>query len=176
MSWDLYKVASGLDQKEEKIQVATLLHVLGKECGEIFSNFVWISEGDRDKIEAVEEKFNAHCVPLTSRHFNRFLFIKRKQHARETVDEFCSDLKTLAKNCDLGDKEDSWITSMFVLGIKDPHSKERLMDREQAARVAETRKQHMKSLKEENNRVEKVDVVGGKGQKTQWGTPFQCWK
>ncbi|XP_068734803.1 uncharacterized protein [Montipora capricornis] len=178
MSWDLYKVASGLDQKEEKIQVATLLHVLGKECVEIFSNFVWTSEGDRDKIAAVEEKFNSHCAPLTSRHFNRFLFIKRKQHEGETVDEFCSDLKTLAKNCDLGDKEDSWITSMFVLGLKDPHSKERLMEREQslektlqAARIAETSKQHMKSLKEENSRVENVDVVGGKGQKSQWGTP-----
>ena len=132
MSWDLYKVASGLDQKEEKIQVVTLLHVLGKECVEIFSNFVWTSEGDRDKIAAVEEKFNSHCAPLTSRHFNRFLFIERKQHEGETVDEFCSDLKTLAKNCDLGDKEDSWITSMFVLGLKDPHSKERLMEREQS--------------------------------------------
>ena len=78
MSWDLYKVASGLDQKEEKIQVATLLHVLGKECVEVFSNFVWTSEGDRDQIEAVEEKFNAHCAPLTTRHFNfnRFLFIE----------------------------------------------------------------------------------------------------
>ena len=39
MSWDLYKVASGLDQKDEKIQVAMLLHVLGKECVEIFFKF-----------------------------------------------------------------------------------------------------------------------------------------
>ena len=77
MSWDLYKVASGLNQKEETIQVATLLHVLGTERVEIFSNFVWISEGDRNKIEAVEEKFNGHCAPLISRHFNRFLFIER---------------------------------------------------------------------------------------------------
>ena len=96
MSWDLYKVASGLHQKEEKIQVATLLHVLGKECVEFFSNFVWTSEGDRDKIEAEEEKFNSHCAPLTARHFNSFLFIEQKQHEGETVDEFCSDLKTLA--------------------------------------------------------------------------------
>ena len=61
MSRDLYKVASGLDQKNEKIQVPTLLHALGKECVEIFPNFVWDSEDDRDKIEAVEEKFKAHC-------------------------------------------------------------------------------------------------------------------
>ena len=123
-------------------------------CGDSFSNFVWTSEGDRNKIEAVEEKFNDHCAPLTSRHFYRFLFIERKQHEGETVNEFCSDLKTQAKNCDLGDKEDSWITSVFVLGLKDPHSKEKLMERKQslektlqAARIAETSKQHMKRLK-----------------------------
>ena len=34
----------------------------------------------------------------------------------------------------------------------------------QAALIAETSKQHMKSLKEENSRVEKVDVVDTKGQ------------
>ena len=126
--------------------------MLGKECVEIFSNFVWTSEGDRNKIEAIEETFNAHCAPSTSRHFIRFLFIERKQHEGETVDEFYSVLKTLAKNCDLGDKEDSWITSMCVLGLKDPHAKERLMEKEQslektlqAARIAETSKQHMRS-------------------------------
>ena len=53
---------------------------------------------------------------------------------------------------------------MLVLGLKDPFSKERLMEREQslektlqAARIAE-----------EGSKVEKVDVVDGKGQKPQW--------
>ena len=55
MSWDLYKVASGPDQKDEKIQVATLLHVLGKECVEIFSNFVWDSEDDGIKLRPSRE-------------------------------------------------------------------------------------------------------------------------
>ena len=43
---------------------------------------------------------------------------------------------------------------MLVLGLKDPSSKERLTEREQslekilqAARIAETSKQHMKSIK-----------------------------
>ena len=111
---------SGLDKKEEKIQVATLLHVLGKECVEVFSNFEWENEGDQEKIAAVEETLKAYCAPLTSRHFNRHLFIDRKQQEGETVDEFCSALKTLAMNCDLGDKEESWVTSMLVLGLKDP--------------------------------------------------------
>ena len=46
--------------------------MLGKDCVGIFSNFVWDSEDDQDKIEAVEEKFKAHCAPPTSRHFNRY--------------------------------------------------------------------------------------------------------
>ena len=60
---------------------------------------------------------------------------------------------------------------MLVLGLKDPFSKEKLMKREQslektlqAARIAETSKQHVKSIKEEGSKVEKVDVVDGKGR------------
>ena len=41
----------------------------------------------------------------------------------------------------------------------------------QAACIAETSKQHMKSIKEEGSKVEKVDVVDGKGQNPQWGMP-----
>ena len=62
-------------RKEEKVQVATLLHVLGKECDEIYSNFVWVSEGDKNKIEVVETKFREHIEPLTSKNFNRHLFL-----------------------------------------------------------------------------------------------------
>ena len=42
----------------------------------------------------------------------------------------------------------------------------------QAARIAEISKQHMKSLKEENNRDENVDLVGRKGQTSQWEAPY----
>ena len=61
---------------------------------------------------------------------------------------------------------------MLVLGLKDPFSKERLMEREQslektlqAARLAEISKQHMKSLKEASSRIEKVNLEEGKGNK-----------
>ena len=67
---------------------------------------------------------------------------------------------------------------MFVQGLKDPRSKEMLMEREQslektleAARIAKTSKQHIKSLKEENSTAENVDVADGKGQKSQCGMP-----
>ena len=65
---------------------------------------------------------------------------------------------------------------MLVLGLKDQSSKERLMEREQnlektltAARIAETSKQHMKSLKDEDSNVERVDSVGDPARKHQGG-------
>ena len=83
-------------------------------CGDLLKLFFFV-DCDCDKIVVVEEKFKAYCVPLTSRHFHRHLFIKGKQQEGETV-EFCS---VLAKNYDFGDGEESWITSMLVLGLKD---------------------------------------------------------
>ena len=70
--------------------------MLGKECVEIYLKFGWENEGDRNKIAVMEEKFKAHCAPLTLLHFNRHLFIQRKQQEGKTVD-FCSALKTRAK-------------------------------------------------------------------------------
>ena len=118
------------------IQVATLLHVIGKECVEMFSNFVWTSEEDRDKIEAVEDRFNAHCAPLTSRHFKEKADGERKEF-RENVAScpYCRNKQTAHDQ-----------------------SLEKTL---QAADIAETSKQHIRSLKEESGRVEKVDVVGG---------------
>ncbi|KAJ7370328.1 hypothetical protein OS493_033125 [Desmophyllum pertusum] len=40
----------------------------------------------------------------------------------------------------------------------------------QAARIDETSKQHMKSLKDESSKVENVDYVGSQGRKHQGGT------
>lgn len=48
MSWELFKVAGGLD-------------LLGKEWVKIYSNFVWETKGDQDKILVVDETFKAHC-------------------------------------------------------------------------------------------------------------------
>ena len=177
-SWDLYKVASGLEEKSQKIQVATLLHVLGKECQEIFSQFRWDDEGDSEKISTVEDKFQAYFEPLCSKNFNRHLFIERNQKDGESVDEYCGALKALAKNCDLGDKEESWITTKLVLGLRDIKLKERLMETDKSledtlksARIVETSRQHLQSITsngaKSTDTVEAVDLVGQRNPKTQ---------
>ena len=42
--WDNYEVATGLDQKDDKVRVAVLLTVIGKESVRIYNTFEWVDE------------------------------------------------------------------------------------------------------------------------------------
>ena len=52
-----YALATGLKEKDEPVQVATLLTVIGEEAREVSSTFQWETEGDEQKIEEVLKAF-----------------------------------------------------------------------------------------------------------------------
>ena len=56
--WNIYSLASGLNKKNEAIQVATFLHVIGSEAVEVYNNFTWAEATDKDKINEVLAKFD----------------------------------------------------------------------------------------------------------------------
>ena len=51
---------NGLNEKDEKVQAATLLHVVGEEALEIYNTFSWNEVGDKTKVSL---KFEDHCNP-----------------------------------------------------------------------------------------------------------------
>ena len=56
-AWNSYALALELDKKEEKVQVAILLTVIGEEAREVFSTFTgWDSEGDESKINSCTDQ------------------------------------------------------------------------------------------------------------------------
>lgn len=61
--FELFVAASGLSEKDEKVQAATLLHVAGPEALEIYNTFLWENEGDERKVTKIMEKFQAYCEP-----------------------------------------------------------------------------------------------------------------
>ena len=61
--FQLYSAASGLNEKDEKIQSATLLHVIGEEALEVYNTFSWSAEGDDQKVSKITEKFDDYCNP-----------------------------------------------------------------------------------------------------------------
>ena len=56
-AWTNYASATGLKEKDEPVQVATLLTVIGEEEKEVSSTFQWETEGDEHKIEEVLKAF-----------------------------------------------------------------------------------------------------------------------
>ena len=47
--FELFSLASGLSTKDEGIQAATLLHVVGPDALEVYNTFSWDDAGDKTK-------------------------------------------------------------------------------------------------------------------------------
>ncbi len=56
-----YTLATELNDKTEKVQVVTLLTVIGEEACEVFATFTWDTVGDESKIQQVLTKFEWYC-------------------------------------------------------------------------------------------------------------------
>ena len=67
-------LATELDAKAEKVQVATLLTVIGEEAREVFATFAWEIAGDKFKIEKVLTEFEQYCQPHHDVPFERYHF------------------------------------------------------------------------------------------------------
>ena len=75
--WTNYEIATGLDKKESKVRVATLLTVIGKESARIYNTFYWENE-EKTKISKVLEKFDNYCTPKRNLTYERYKFNTRK--------------------------------------------------------------------------------------------------
>ena len=128
-AWDSYVLATGLNEKDEGVQVATLLTVIGEEAREVYSTFTgWAAPGDDKKIDPVLEKFGQYCEPQKNIPFERYRFNRRCQEAGENYDQYRTALRKLAGNCDFGTiTPDEILRDRLVFGIRDGKTRERLL-------------------------------------------------
>ena len=92
-------LAAELDAKAEKVQVVTLLTVIGEEAREVFATFSWDSAGDESKIEKVLTKFEQYCQPHRNVPFEWYRFNRRVQEPGESYDQYCTALLKIANGC-----------------------------------------------------------------------------
>ena len=124
--WSLYKLAPGASTKDEAIQCAILLHVVGSEGIDIFNTFSF-AEGETDNITPLMEKFDAHCTPKKNITYEWYIFNTRGQQASETVDQYVTELKNMATTCDYGELREGLIRDRIVIGISDSTLRARLL-------------------------------------------------
>jgi hypothetical protein len=75
------------------------------------------------------QKFEEYCTPRKIEVFERFKFFKIKQKEGQSVDQFITELKNAASQCefDSGNQTEKLIRDRIVLGIRDGKLQERLL-------------------------------------------------
>ena len=110
--------ATEKDKKDNDVQVAILLTLLGPDSMDIFRSFEWATEIDKDGVEIVKEKFRIYYTPRINETYQRYKFIKRKQEQGESFDSFLTDLKNLVSSCGYHIEEKGKVLrGQIVMGI-----------------------------------------------------------
>ena len=102
------------------------MYVIGKEGREIFNTFVFPEE-EKDKSTPLSTKFENYCIPKENVTMVRHKFNTRVQGSTELIDQFITDLKNIAINCEYGAIKDDLIRDRIVLGTISERVKERLL-------------------------------------------------
>ena len=87
-----------LSEKTEKFQRTFLLIWLGNKGRDIFSTLAFTTE-EQDKIQPYINKFTEYSNPQSKAVFSRYLFHKHDQQDSESVDQYITNLKILARKC-----------------------------------------------------------------------------
>ena len=116
------------------------------------------------KLKIVLEKFGEYCNPRRNITILRHQFFTHKQDEGQSFNDFVTDLKKRASECEFGTLTDSLTKDMIVCGVADHALRERLLrDADltlakaiDAGIAAEETKRHTKELEKHQSEVHQV--------------------
>ena len=123
--FDRFRIVSGVSDKDEEIQVSTLIYTMGPLAEDIFTSFN-LSTSDANKYSVVLKKFKGYFEPKTNVIFRRAIFNQRTQQPGESVSNFITALHSLADYCNYGSLKGELIRDRIVVGISDTKLSEKL--------------------------------------------------
>ncbi|XP_041472642.1 uncharacterized protein K02A2.6-like [Lytechinus variegatus] len=162
--WENYEIALELDKKPDKVRVATLVSLIGKECYKLYTT---LEESQKTTTTQILDAMKKHFDPTTNVIFERYQFNTRNQGERETIDQYVTALRSLAETCEFDTLRDDLIRDRIVLGTNDPDVRARLLRGENltlqkvidVCRSAEVTKQQLKSIESASTHTESVQAV-----------------
>ena len=125
-SWSNYEIATELYKKEKNIRVATLLSVMGKECFQVYENLP-LTASQRADPASILLKLGEHFEPQRNTIYERYVFNSAVQEANENIEQYVNRLRKLASTCQYGGLLDELLRDRIVVGIKDQHTRARLL-------------------------------------------------
>jgi len=121
-------VATGGNKKEDAIQQAALLTLIGEEGRRIYNNFTVPEDAKFDNLMGL---FENHFIGKSNKTYERHVFRQIRQ-GEKNFDMFLQELRTQATKCDFRDKADENICDQIIEGIASVQLKEKLLTNEEA--------------------------------------------
>ena len=122
----MYGISSGLHEKDDAIQIATIQSVLGTKARRVLKTLPNIPRDITQRTVGILTALETYCVPQKNTTYERFVFRMTIQEDR-SFDIFAPYLRRRAEYCDFGAIKDSLIRDQIVVGINDPKLRERLL-------------------------------------------------
>ena len=111
-SWKRFKrefnqflIATERDKADPKIKMAILLRVIGVRGNDIYENFKFQNEKDKEDYEKVIKKFEEFCKPRNEKFISRHRLLNMKQDGLQ-IDQYETKLRSQARLCGFGDLTD----------------------------------------------------------------------
>lgn len=115
--FERFRIAAGLDSKNEDYQVNSLVYAMGDKADDILAT-LGLSNADKKKYVAVKEAFNKYFICKYNVIYERARFNKRSQEPGESAEAFISAVYKLAEHCQYGPLQDEMIRDRLVVGIR----------------------------------------------------------
>ena len=108
----IYMAASNAGEKAPETQVAIILHCAGPEVVEVFDQFTWTDENDRNDPEKVLDKIQNFCNPRTNEVIECYRFWSVPW--QDSFDIFLTELRNRADKCNFGAARDRLIRDKII--------------------------------------------------------------
>lgn len=116
-----------MSDAEEKMKVKLFYYLIGESGRELLETLMSDVAADARTVTNIIAKFDEHCNPSINETVERYRFFSKSQGAEQSIDNYVTELRMLAKTCNFGEIKDSLIRDRIVCGINNEGLRERLL-------------------------------------------------
>ena len=121
-SFEMFSTASKLDNEDDKVQRAALLHLAGPAVQTVLSNLT----GDKTSTKNVKDRLTEFFALKANKWAERYRFKCRAKQLHESTDKFVPDLRKLGSTGSFADLEEH-IISQIIEKCHNPQITEKLL-------------------------------------------------
>ena len=166
-------------------QKAVFLSVIGAETYDLLKNIIAPDKPIDKDFVFLKTKLSQHFKPKPIITFERFKFHNLKQGDNQSISDFVTCLRKVARNCEFGTFLDDSLRDRFVCGLKNIHIQQRLLSiddlsLDKAVKIslsmesAETNSLHLHKVEEASNYTAKVSAATSNRRDSKPLSCFRC--